>query len=115
MIRDERDLPFIALSLKCTFTLIPLAVLMYVVPVGNLYWWTAAVLYFIISNFMFKGPFGLMLHCTSHRVLFRKEYGFLNNYIPWVLAPFFGHSPSSYGVRFGSEISGVRVPHGRPF
>jgi fatty acid desaturase len=96
LIRDERDLPFISLSLKCTFTLIPLAVLMYVVPVGNFYWWTAAVLYFIVSNFMFKGPFGLMLHCTSHRVLFKKGYGFLNNYIPWVLAPFFGHSPETY-------------------
>src|SRR6476620_11399740 len=79
LIRDERDLPFIALMLKCTFTLIPLAIIMYVVPVGNIYWWTAAALYFIVSNFMFKGPFGLMLHCTSHRVLFKKEYGILNN------------------------------------
>jgi fatty acid desaturase len=95
-IRDERDLPFIYLSLKITFTLIPLAVILYL-PFVNGWWFVlAAVAYHFFNNVSFKGPFGLMLHCTSHRVLFKKEYGFLNHYIPWVLAPFFGHSPETY-------------------
>jgi len=55
-----------------------------------------AVAYQFLNNFTFKGPFGLMLHCTSHRPLFRKEYGFMNHYLPWVIAPLFGHSPETY-------------------
>jgi len=37
-----------------------------------------------------------MLHLTSHRPLFKKEYKFLNNFIPWVIGPFFGETPESY-------------------
>ncbi len=96
LIRDERDLPFIYLALKITFTIIPLAVLLYM-PFVNGWWFAlAAVAYHFLNNVSFKGPFGLMLHCTSHRNLFKKEYGFLNHYIPWVLSPFFGHSPETY-------------------
>lgn len=95
-IRDERDLPFIYLSLKITFTVIPLAVILYLPSVNG--WWfaLAAVTYHFFNNVSFKGPFGLMLHCTSHRKLFKKEYNALNHYIPWILAPFFGHSPETY-------------------
>jgi hypothetical protein len=59
-------------------------------------WWAIAIAYAYLNNFVFKGTFGLMLHCTSHRVFFRKKYGFLNHYLPWVVAPFFGHSPETY-------------------
>ncbi len=37
-----------------------------------------------------------MLHNTSHRKLFKRQYEFLNNYIPSVLGPFFGESPETY-------------------
>jgi len=40
--------------------------------------------------------FTLMLHCTSHRQLFRSEYGYLNKVVPWFLAPFFGQTPNTY-------------------
>lgn len=96
LIRDERDLPFIHLSIKITASLLPLGVLLYMPFVQGGWWWLAAVAYQYLNNIVFKGPFGLMLHCTSHRPLFRKEYEFLNHYIPWVLAPFFGHSPETY-------------------
>jgi hypothetical protein len=55
-----------------------------------------AVAYTYFNNFVFKGPFGLMLHCTSHRPFFKKKYQFINYYLPWVIAPFFGHSPETY-------------------
>jgi hypothetical protein len=42
------------------------------------------------------GPFVLMLHCTSHRRLFKRPWVWMNNYIPWVLGPFFGESPETY-------------------
>lgn len=95
-IRDERDLPFVKLTLQITFTLIPLAILLYALPVGGWAWWAAAILYQFLNNVTFKGPFGLMLHCTSHRALFKKEYDFLNHYLPWIIAPLFGHSPETY-------------------
>ncbi|MCD6063622.1 MAG: fatty acid desaturase [Flavipsychrobacter sp.] len=95
-IRDERDLPFAKLTLQITFTLIPLAILCYVLPVGGVMWWLAVIAYQFLNNVTFKGPFGLMLHCTSHRALFKKEYEFMNNYLPWVIAPLFGHSPETY-------------------
>ena len=44
------------------------------------------------------GPYTLMLHCACHRVIFRREAGFLNHYIPWVVGPFFGHAPDTYYV-----------------
>ena len=95
-IHDKRDLPFIYLTLQITFTLIPLAVLMYWPGVSNWLWWTAAVAFFAFNNFVFKGPFGLMLHCTSHRKFFKEKYAFLNNYLPWVIGPLFGQSPETY-------------------
>jgi fatty acid desaturase len=96
LIRDKRDLPFIKLSLSITFTLIPLAVLLYWPHVNKALWWMAALLYLYYNNFYFKGPYGLMLHCTSHRIFFKKEYNFLNHYLPWVLGPLFGQTPETY-------------------
>ena len=95
-IRDERDLPFVHLTLRITVTMLPVAVLLYMPFVKGWWWALAAVAYQFLNNITYKGPFGLMLHCTSHRKLFKKEYEGLNNYIPWVLAPFFGHSPETY-------------------
>lgn len=95
-IRDERDLPFIYLTLRISFTIIPLAVLLYLPFVTGWVWFIIAGAYLILNNFIFKGTFGLMLHCTSHRPFFKKKYGFMNHYLPWVVAPFFGHSPETY-------------------
>jgi len=96
LIRDKRDLPFVYLGLRVTFTLIPLAVLLYMPFVTGWLWWTVALVYLFINNVTYKGPFGLMLHCTTHRPFFKKEYGFMNHYLPWVLAPFFGQTPETY-------------------
>lgn len=95
-IKDERDLPFVKLSVQITLTMLPLAVLLYMPFIDGWLWALIAVAYQFLNNFTYKGPFGLMLHCTSHRMLYKKEYGFLNHYLPWVIAPFFGHSPETY-------------------
>ncbi len=96
LIRDKRDLPFVYLGLRVTFTLIPLAVLLYMPFVTGWLWWVVAIVYLFINNISYKGPFGLMLHCTTHRAFFKKEYGSMNHYLPWVLAPFFGQTPETY-------------------
>jgi len=96
LIRDERDLPFIYLTIKITLILVPLAVIMYLPFVQGWLWWAAAALYFYFNNFVFKGPFGLMLHCTSHRPWFKKEFKIMNLYLPWFIGPFFGQTPETY-------------------
>ncbi len=95
-IRDERDLPFVYTTILISVTLIPLAVLLYIPGIASWLWWSAAVAYFILNNAIFKGPFGLMMHCTSHRAFFKKEYDFLNHYHPWIIGPLFGQTPETY-------------------
>jgi len=96
LLRDERDLPFVYLTLKITFTLVPLAVLLFALSVGSAAWWLCAVAYFFLNNFYFKGPFGLMFHCTCHRLWFKKKYNALNYYLPWFIGLFFGQTPETY-------------------
>lgn len=95
-IQDERDLPFVYLILRISVTMLPLAGLLFVPALRGWAWWAVLGAYFYLGNLYFKGPFGLMLHCTSHRVLFKKKYAWLNKYIPWVIGPLFGQTPESY-------------------
>ncbi len=93
LINDERDLPFIYLCLKITFLVVPAAVFLFV---NKHIHWAFYVLYLVINLAVFLGPFVLMLHNTSHRKFFKKEYGFLNNFIPWFLGLFYGQTPETY-------------------
>lgn len=95
-IRDPRDLPFVYLTLKITFIVLPLGVLLFIPAITGWLWWTMAIIYLVINSFVFKGSFGLMLHCTSHRRFFKKQYNWLNYYLPWIVAPFFGQTPETY-------------------
>ncbi len=98
LIRDERDLPFTHLTLRITLFMIPLAFLLYMPFITGLVWWGIAAMYFFLNNLYFKGPFGLMLHCTSHRPFFKEKYGWMNHYLPWFIAPFFGNTPETYFI-----------------
>jgi fatty acid desaturase len=93
-LKDERDLPFLYLMMRISLTMIPLGVLLFFTH--GLVWWLIAAAYFYLNHLFFKGPFGLMLHCSCHRPFFKKEYAYLNYYLPWIVAPFFGHSPDTY-------------------
>lgn len=75
--------------------MVPVAVLLYM-PIAAWLWWGISLLYFFLNNFVYKGPFGLMLHCTSHRPWFKKEFGMMNQYLPWFIGLFFGQSPKTY-------------------
>lgn len=96
LIRDERDLPFIYLTIRITLLMMIPGVMLFFV--SGWIWVILALIYFFFNNFYFKGPFGLMLHCTSHRPFFKREYNWMNSYLPWVVAPFFGHTPETYFV-----------------
>lgn len=95
-LRDERDLPFVYLTLRITFMMVPAGLLLFMPWLTGLAWWGVALLYFFMNNFVFKGPFGLMLHCTSHRPWFKEEYTIFNKYLPWIISPFFGQTPETY-------------------
>lgn len=58
--------------------------------------WLFAPVYWLALGLVCFDRFTLMLHCTSHRTLFKPTHRFANNVIPWLLGPFFGHTPTSY-------------------
>lgn len=95
-INDKRDLPFVYLTFKITLLMMTAGVLLYMPFIQGWVWWAVAGAYFFMNNFVFKGSFGLMLHCTSHRTFFKKKYGLLNYYLPWAMGPFFGQTPETY-------------------
>ena len=93
---DKRDLPFIYLLTRIHILIIPVAVILFTPLLQGWYWWAVAVLYFYISQFYFKGRFGLMLHCICHRKCFKKPSQWIHTYITWVVCPLFGHAPEGY-------------------
>lgn len=95
-INDKRDLPFIHLLTAIHILVIPVAILLYTPVLQSWYWWLVYIPYFYVSQMYFKGRFGLMLHCISHRKLFKKGYTGLYNYVIWFVCPFFGHTPETY-------------------
>lgn len=94
-IKDERDLPFVYLSLQITLLLLPFAIFLFTPTLTGGAWWAAVTVYWVLLVY-FLGPFTLMLHNTSHRPFFKREYDWGNFYIPWVIGPFMGQSPETY-------------------
>lgn len=97
-INDKRDLPFIHLLTAIHILVIPTAVILYTPLLQGWYWWLLYIPYFYISQLYFKGRFGLMLHCISHRKLFKKSHTWLYHWTIWGVCPFFGHTPETYFV-----------------
>lgn len=95
MINDPRDLPFVHLTIACS-TVAILGLALYFVP--DAYFWPCALVYGLLWGFWVLDRYILMLHCTSHRVLFNRPFRKLNRLIPWVLGPFFGETPETYFV-----------------
>jgi fatty acid desaturase len=98
LMNDPRDLPFIYLLTGIHILVIPTAIILYTPLLEGWYWWLAYIPYFYISQLYFKGRFGLMLHCISHRKLFKKGYTWIYHWIIWGVCPFFGHTPETYFV-----------------
>ena len=92
LINDERDLPFVYLILQCLAVAL-MGIGLFFVPAQH--FWYAAPIYWVIVAFGVLDRFILMLHCTSHRTLFKKERAWMNQIIPWVIGPFMGESPET--------------------
>jgi fatty acid desaturase len=92
MLNDERDASMVALMLQCGLVA-ALGIALFFVRAPYIYW--AAPLYWLaLSQVMDR--YTLLLHCTSHRRLFKTQHDGLNNVIPHFLAPFFGQTPNTY-------------------
>jgi hypothetical protein len=95
LLNDPRDVVFVSTALGLALTLGPAAVAIVVLSaLGHFSWWLAlpyAALYAL-------GPdkCTLMLHCVVHRPLFNARARALNNFIPWVVCPLWGHTPYSF-------------------
>jgi fatty acid desaturase len=96
-INDKRDLSFIHLLTKIHLTVVPVAIILFTPLLQGIWWWLLFIPYFVLSQLLLRGSFGLMLHNITHRRLFKKsKVNWLNNYIIWVICPLFGHTPESY-------------------
>ncbi len=97
-LNDPRDIVFINLGLAMTLVGWPLAIGLFVLGArGQLPFWYA-VPYWALLGVLFMDRYILMLHCVSHRPLFRRQLRFFNLYVPWVLGPLVGETPESYFV-----------------
>ena len=92
MLNDRRDLPLVGVMLSASLIL-PAALYLYV-P-GRFNWWLALA-YWLVWALVFLDRVTLMLHCTSHRTLFSRRVRWLNAYVPWILGPLYGQTPTTY-------------------
>lgn len=91
-INDKRDMPFIYLTLKLSFIILPFALFLFLDK--NIHWLFYPAYFSLVIFFL--GPYILMLHNTCHRKLFKKEYAYLTKYSHWFLGLFFGQTPETY-------------------
>lgn len=91
-INDPRDAVFVGLSAQC-LCLCACGVGLFF---AGTHLWMLAPLYWAALLGLLIDRFTLMLHCTSHRPLWKPSHRALNWLIPWVIGPFFGQTPDTY-------------------
>jgi fatty acid desaturase len=91
LLNDARDVSMLWLMARCAL-IAALGVGVFFAPWPLVY---VAPIYWAL-NFTLLDRFTLMLHCTSHRQLFKNQFGAFNHLIPWLLGPFFGQTPNTY-------------------
>jgi hypothetical protein len=96
IIKDPRDLPFVKLLVSIHLSVVPGAIILFTPLLQGAWWWVLAVPYFYLSQFYFKGSFGLMIHCIAHRKIWKKKFDWLQKYVYWIVCPLFGHLGESY-------------------
>jgi fatty acid desaturase len=95
LLADKRDLPMLCLQLNILEYLIPGVIALYYMNMMEnpppLYVRNILGLAFMLGNvILFEERFILMLHYQSHRPVFIRKVDFLNNYVNWILTPFYG-------------------------
>jgi len=96
MLNDARDTSVLWLMLQCGLVALVGVGLFFVPNLAGISPWYLAPVYWGLIMAAVMDRFTLMLHFTSHRQLFHKDYRTLNHVIPWLLGPFFGQTPNTY-------------------
>jgi fatty acid desaturase len=91
---DERDMIFVRTVAVMNLTVVPAAMGLFMLSSGWV--WTLAVPYVAATFALFGGRYGLMLHANGHRPIYKREYRWMNHYVPFVLGPLLGHTPTSF-------------------
>ncbi|MES2642142.1 MAG: fatty acid desaturase [Myxococcota bacterium] len=92
LLHDPRDLPMVHLLFGCALVGVLGIALFFV----QTWFWPLAVAYLAFWGLGYLDRFILLLHCTSHRPLFKAPW--MKHIIPWAIGPFFGQTPQSYAV-----------------
>jgi fatty acid desaturase len=96
MLNDPRDTYVVWLMLHCAFVAGVGVSLFFWPYAAGISVWYVAPLYWALVMVAVMDRFTLMIHFTSHRPLFNKDYKSLNHVIPWLLGPFYGQTPNTY-------------------
>lgn len=96
MLNDARDTSVIWLMFQCALVAAVGVSLFFWPYAFGLSFWYVAPAYWALVMVVAMDRFTLMLHFTSHRPLFNKDYKGLNHVIPWLLGPFYGQTPNTY-------------------
>ncbi|HEX7477439.1 MAG TPA: fatty acid desaturase [Polyangiales bacterium] len=91
-LNDPRDAVFVGLIAQCLVFCACGVALFFAGP----RLWLLAPLYWLALVGMLLDRFTLMLHCVSHRQLWKPSHRALNWLVPWVIGPFFGQTPDTY-------------------
>jgi fatty acid desaturase len=94
LLNDPRDAIFLDLMIQSALCVVAGAGMFFT----GRYLWYLAPIYWLLGGVVVLDRFILMLHCTSHRPLFRPRFRRLNLIIPWILGPVLGQTPDSYFV-----------------
>src|SRR6188768_3958787 len=96
MLNDARDTSVVWLMLQCVLV-VTVGISLFICPNAlGISVWYLAPLYYGLIVLTVMDRFTLMIHFTSHRQLFNRDYQSLNHIIPWLLGPFFGQTPNAY-------------------
>jgi hypothetical protein len=96
MLNDARDTSVVWLMLQSALVAaVGVSLFFWPYAAGISVWYVAPLYYGLIATTVMD-RFTLMLHFTSHRQLFNKDFKSLNHVIPWLLGPFFGQTPNTY-------------------
>lgn len=91
---DKRDMPILNLQLNIIAYLAVGVSALYYINLNEcfpLYVRNIIGLAYVVANLLiFEERFILMLHYSSHRPIWDRKHTFLNAYVNWIMAPFYG-------------------------
>jgi len=103
LLTDKRDMPMVHLQLNIIEYLVPGALFIYFIfmkenPPPGYVRHILGFLYVAGNTILFQERFILLLHFYSHRPIYDRKCTFLNNYVNYLLTPFYGIPSGVYRI-----------------